>query len=140
MVPTFGFQYAVGVEPVSVDIERMISRFSLGVSELKALWDNFLPQEITSFLSGVAGKSRGEFYIPDEIWVESIYGFALAVHRKLINKEHLLKSLTPLYIGKTASFVIQTWNSDPQDVEDKIESLCRVFEAKKDHLVRNWEL
>jgi glycosyltransferase involved in cell wall biosynthesis len=140
MVPTFGFQYAVGVEPVSVDIERMISRFSLGVSELKSIWESFLPPEITGFLSGIAGKPREKFHIPDEIWAESIYGFALAAHRKLLNKEHLLKSLTPLYIGKTASFVIETWNSDPQDVEDKIENLSRVFEAKKDHLVRNWDL
>ena len=33
-VPTFGFHYDVGLEPVSVNLERMIDRFCLGVQEL----------------------------------------------------------------------------------------------------------
>ncbi len=137
-VPSFGFQYAVGVEPVSVDIDRMIGRFSLGAKELMGMWESFLPPAITGFLSDMSGKSKEHFHIPDEIWVDAIYEFALTAHRKQINKEHLLKSLTPLYIGRTASFVIQTWNSDPEDVEKKIESLCGVFEEKKKLLIQNW--
>ncbi|MGW8272639.1 MAG: glycosyltransferase, partial [Thermodesulfovibrionales bacterium] len=75
----------------------------------------------------------------DEIWVEIIYSFAASAHRKVINSEHLLKSLTPLYLGRTASFVIQNWNSDAAEVEDRIERLCTVYEEKKSFLVEKWD-
>lgn len=136
---SLGFQYAVGLEPVSVNIDRMIDKFRLGVKELIAIWTTFLPEEITDFLHRAENFKKEEFRITDEIWVEIIYRFALAAHGKLMNKEHLLKSLTPLYIGRTASFVIEAWESSADDVESKIEKLCRTFEDKKSLLIENWE-
>jgi len=138
-VPTFGFQYAVGLEPVSVNLERMLERFSLGVRELKDIWKDFLPQEILAFLDKAERMKKEEFNIPEEVWVEIIYCFALAAHKKIMDREHLLKSLTPLYIGKTASFVIEAWDSDAQEVEEKIEQLCRVFEENKNILLNKWD-
>lgn len=137
-VITCGFQYAVGLEPVNVNLDRMMERFRLGVKELMDIWNEFLPEGITDFLNRAVGLTREEFHIPDEIWVEIIYSFAIAAHMKLINKEHLLKSLTPLYIGRTASFVLETWQSDAEEVEEKIENLCIAFENKKDLLVKKW--
>jgi len=138
-VPAFGFQYAVGLEPVSVNLERMLERFSLGVRELKDIWKEFLPQEILAFLDKAEGLKKEEFNIPEEVWVEIIYCFAVEAHKKKMNREHLLKSLTPLYIGRTASFVIEAWNSDAHEVEEKIERLCRVFEEKKTILMERWD-
>ncbi|MEW6713618.1 MAG: glycosyl transferase family 2 [Nitrospirota bacterium] len=138
-VPAFGFQYAVGLEPVSVNLEKMLERFSLGVRELKDIWKDFLPQEILAFLDKAEGMKKEEFNIPEEVWVEIIYCFALAAHKKIMDREHLLKSLTPLYIGRTASFVIETWNSNAQEVEEKIERLCRVFEENKNILLNKWD-
>lgn len=138
-VTTFGFQYAVGLEPVTVNLDRMIKRFGLGVKELMEIWKGFLSKEIIDFLRKVGSLPNEKFHIPDEIWVEIIYSFALAFHKKVINREHLLKSLTPLYIGRTASFVIETWDSDASEVEEKIEQLCRIFEDKKYFLIENWQ-
>ncbi|MBI5666330.1 MAG: glycosyltransferase [Nitrospirae bacterium] len=137
--PTFGFRYAVGLEPVSVNIERMLERFRLGVRELGDIYKSFLPDKITDFLSRAETLPKEKFHFPDELWVELIYYFAIAAHKKLINKEHLLKSLTPLYIGRTAAFVIETWDSGVEEVEDKIERLCAGFEEKKDNLRYNWD-
>jgi hypothetical protein len=83
--------------------------------------------------------SKEKFYIPDEIWVEILYSFAIASHKKMINRAHLLKSLTPLYIGRTASFVIEMRDSDASEVEEKIEKLSRIFEDKKPLLINNWQ-
>ncbi len=138
-VPTFGFQYAVGLEPVSVNLDRMLDKFRLGVKELIGIWEKFLPKEIIDFLHKVKGPGKTEFYIPDDVWVNIIYSFAIASHKKTMNMEHLLKSLTPLYIGKTASFVKETWESSALEVEEKIEKLCMSFENKKDFLERNWD-
>jgi len=63
---------------------------------------------------------------------------ALAFNKKALNRIHLLKSLTPLYIGRIASFVIETWTSDAADVESRIEKLCVIFEDKKPLLIKNW--
>jgi glycosyltransferase involved in cell wall biosynthesis len=137
-VPSLGFRYAVGLEPVKVNVERMIERFNLGVDDLMDIWREFLSQEVTDFLIEARALQPGEFHIPDELWVEIIYGFALTAHRRVINKEHLLKSLTPLYIGRTASFVLETRESGADEVEEKIERLCGVFEDKKKFLLDNW--
>jgi len=138
-VPAFGFQYAVGLEPVSVNLDRMIERFRLGVRELMDIWKEFLPKEIITFFDKAAGLNKEKFNIPEEVWVEIIYNFALAFHKKALNREHLLKSLTPLYIGRTASFVMETWESDAEEVEAKIEKLSVTFEGTKDFLLNNWE-
>jgi glycosyltransferase involved in cell wall biosynthesis len=137
-VPVFGFQYAVGLEPVAVNLERMKERFSLGVRELMGIWEQFLTPDVTVYLKELS-EPRHSFHMPDEIWVKIIYSFAIAAHRQSMSKEHLLKSLTPLYIGRTASFVQQNLNSDAKEVEDKIEALCNVFEREKGLIVKNWE-
>jgi glycosyltransferase involved in cell wall biosynthesis len=137
-LPSLGFQYAVGLEPVSVNIDRMIDKFRLGVKELIPIWTMFLPEEITDFLRRAQNFKKEEFRITDEIWAEIIYRFALAAHGKVMNKEHLLKSLTPLYIGRTASFVMDAWESSADEVENKIEKLCMTFEDKKTLLIENW--
>ncbi len=77
--------------------------------------------------------------MPDEVWSEIVYRFAIAAHVEIINKEHLLKSLTPLYMGRTASFVTETAKSSVSEVEEKIEDLCRTFERKKAFLVEAWD-
>ncbi|MHB8708089.1 MAG: glycosyltransferase family protein [Desulfuromonadales bacterium] len=137
-VPSFGFQYAVGLEPVNVNIERMLQNFRLGVQELADLWREILPGAIITELERASELSADRFHIPEELWVEVIQRFAVVAHRKVMNREHLIKSLTPLYIGRTASFVLETRESDADAVEEKIEALCQIFEAKKSHLVECW--
>ncbi len=138
-VPTFGFIYSVGLEPVAVNINKMIERFRLGIKELSPIWETFMPEDLRNLLSDKLGSVPLEaFNISDDVWVEIVYSFASAWQNKKINKEHLLKSLTPLYIGRVASFVIETETSNALDVEEKIEHLCRIFEDKKDSLINSW--
>ncbi|MEW5746876.1 MAG: glycosyltransferase [Nitrospirota bacterium] len=137
-VPTFGFQYTVGLEPIAVNVDRMIDKFRLGVEELAGVWRGVLSGRIMQFLTEVDTSSRDRFHIPDELWADIVYSFALAEHRNVINKGHLLKSLTPLYIGRTASFVLETLESDARAVEAKIEALRAVFEQKKEAFARGW--
>jgi hypothetical protein len=138
-VPTFGFRYAVGLEPVAVNVERMIEKFRLGVDELSGIWKNVLPKDILEFLFSAKGLPREEFKMPGEIWARIIYSFSVAAHRKVLNREHLLKSLTPLYLGRTASFIMSVENSDAMEVEEEIERLCLSFEGEKGFLLDAWD-
>jgi hypothetical protein len=138
-VTTFGFQYAVGLEPVAVNVDRMLDRFVLGVRELIDIWRKFFPREIIGALLEACSCKGKTFRLADEVWVEILYHFALAQHNRILPREHLLKSLVPLYIGRIASFVLETGESSSEEVEQRIESLCAGFETGKSLLVDNWE-
>jgi hypothetical protein len=78
------------------------------------------------------------FRFPPGLWVKVIYDFAAAYHNPAINRDHLLRSLTPLYLGRTASFVNETQDADAVQVEEVIEGICREFEIQKNYLVERW--
>ena len=56
-----------------------------------------------------------------------------------MNIEHILKTLTPLYLGKVASFVMEMEHSNAHEVEDRLETLCLAFEKYKPYLIDNWD-
>ncbi len=137
-VPTFGFDYTVGLEPINVNLDRMIENYKLGVRELGNIWKEFLNRDVINVLQKLEASQEKDFNLPDVVWVEIIYSFASAYHKKIMPREHLLKSLTPLYLGRVASFVIEAENSDSEEVERKIERLCIYYEELKDFLVNDW--
>ncbi len=138
-VPTFGFHYEVGLEPIPVNVERMIGNFRLGVKDLMEIWRKVLPPETALWLESIARLSNEGFSFPQDLWVRMMYDFSIAYHRGSIHREHLLKSIIPLYLGKVASFVKENQESSAKEVEEKIESLCRVFEEMKPYLIERWE-
>jgi glycosyltransferase involved in cell wall biosynthesis len=138
-IPTFGFSYAVGLEPIHVNLDGMIEKFKLGVQELSVLYESLMPVELLQLLKTTAKESKDSFTLPDEAWVRIIYHFALACHQKAMSEEHILKSLTPLYLGKVASFVIETWESTAEEVEQRLEELCITYEREKSYLKERWE-
>ena len=135
---TVGSQRAVSLEPVFINLDRMIDKYKLGMKELLKIWEVVLPEETMNFLYRLTYMQGKEFYMPDEIWTKIIYSFAIASHKRLMNTEHLIKSLTPLYLAKLASFVRETWESGSSEVEDEIEQLCLAFEKGKEFLIKNW--
>jgi len=137
-IPTFGFVYTVGLEPVAVNLLPMIDKFKLGVKELSILYKDFLSPELQKFLSEMIDQSEDKFVFPDEIWVRILFDFAVACHKKIMNTGHIIKSLTPLYLGKVASFVIESRDASFDEVEQRLESLCRTFQKEKQYLIDRW--
>jgi len=138
-VPTFGFHYEVGLEPISVNVERMIRNFKLGVKDLMEIWRKALPSETARWLESIGRLSDEAFSFPQDLWVRMIYDFAVTFHKGSVHREHLLKSMIPLYLGRVASFVKENKESSANEVEEKIESLCNVFEEMKPYLIERWE-
>ena len=137
-VPTFGFHYDVGLEPIAVNLERMVGNFRLGVKELMEIWRKALPSETALWLESIGKLSDEAFSFPQDLWVRVIYDFALAYHKGVVHREHLLKSMIPLYLGRVASFVKENRESTATAVEENLESLCRVFEEMKTYLIERW--
>lgn len=137
-IPIFGFQYEVGVEPVHVNVERMVTLFHLGLTDLESIWTRILTEDSMRQLAQLRDVAVQDFRIPDPLWVQVIYDAALAYHRSVLPREHLLKALTPLYLGKTASFVLDTQGLTSAEAERHVEALCQTFEKQKDYLVTRW--
>ncbi|MFQ5926744.1 MAG: glycosyltransferase [Terriglobia bacterium] len=138
--PLYGFQFAVATEPIGVNIDRMLNAFRQGCRDLAEIYDRVLSQEVRQHVTRLVESAREEFRIPHEIWVRTVYDFALAYHRRVIDREHLLRSLTPLYLGWVASFILETQREGVARAEERVEALCAVFERDKPYLVENWKV
>jgi hypothetical protein len=138
-VPLFGFPYEVGVEPVHVNVERMVSYYRQGLTDLEPLWRQILADDTFGQLRNFQGASSTDCRIPDELWVQVVYDAATAYHKRIMPREHLMKALTPLYLGRTASFVNATQGLTSTEAEQKIESLCQTFERMKAYLIGRWQ-
>jgi glycosyltransferase involved in cell wall biosynthesis len=143
LVDLYGFPYDVGLDPIAVDVGRMLAKFRSGCQELGEIWEMALPASSMNALHRLAGSvspsAIAEFHFPDELWTQIIYEFASAHHRKRLERGHLLRSLTPLYLARVASFVIETREMYADQVEDRIERLCLTFERLKPHLEARWK-
>ncbi|HEX9222102.1 MAG TPA: glycosyltransferase [Candidatus Acidoferrales bacterium] len=136
-VPMFGFPFDVSVEPIAVNVERMMKGFVQAVTDLRDIYQTFLSHGTLAGLADCAAP-RDDFHFPDRLWVHLIYEFAASWHARKLDREHLLQSLVPLYLGRTASFVLETRESSAREVEQRIEQLCEVFEGEKPYLEELW--
>jgi len=137
-VPTLGFRYEVGLEPVSVNTDGMIENFRLGVRDLMEIWRKILLRETVLWLESIGRLSNEAFSFPQDLWVRVVYNFAIAYYKGSVHREHLLKSMIPLYLGRVASFVKENQESSAREVEEKVEDLCEVFEEMKPFLIERW--
>jgi glycosyltransferase involved in cell wall biosynthesis len=138
-VPAFGFEYTVGLEQVHVNTDRMLNTFREGLRNLGEIWLDILGAGDFNEIERLGALGDDEFHFPLGLWTRVIYDYALAFHNKKMPVEQLIKSMTPLYVGKTVSFILQAKDMGQQDAEDEIEKLCIEFENSKDYLANNWK-
>jgi glycosyltransferase involved in cell wall biosynthesis len=138
-VPAFGFEYTVGLEQVHVNTDRMLNTFREGLRNMGEIWLDILGAGDFKEIERLGALGDDDFRLPVGLWTRVIYDYALAFHNKRMPVEQLIKSMTPLYVGKTVSFILQAKDMGQQDAEDEIEKLCIEFENGKDYLANNWK-
>ncbi len=137
-VPIVGFQYDVGLDPIRVDVRRMIDHFQRGVRDLGGIWGSMFTRDDLARLRKAAAGDGRSVEIGDELWVRLVYDLAAAYRNRVSDRDALVRSTLPLYMGRVASFVIEMAEADAADVEIRLERLCLAFEAEKDYLRRRW--
>ena len=137
-VPLFGFPHGVGLEPVNVNVERMLAIFTQGTRDLREVWELALSDTTLREVEALASDDPRRFRFPKELWVRVIYDFAVSYRQGRVVPAQLLKSLVPLYLGRTSSFVMEVADSDAAEVERVIEALADEYVEQKDYLVRRW--
>jgi len=137
-VPTFGHPEEIENESVSVNLERMMRIFRLAVKDLMEVWRKVLPGPTAQQLVPIGRLSDEAFHFPQELWVRLIYDFAAAYQKGSVHRDHLLKSMVPLYLGWVVSFIRENLKVSAQEVEERVEALCQVFEEMKPYLIEHW--
>jgi hypothetical protein len=136
--PYVGLPYRPGPDRGPVNVERMIRGFRQGLRDLLPIWEIILSPETLSGILQLGLLEKDEFCFPAQLWAQTVYDFALAYHEKVLHRDHLLKSLTPLYLGQMASLVLKTHDRKPEEVEDSIEELCETFARMKPYVIERW--
>jgi hypothetical protein len=137
-VPTFGFQSATTEESAPVDVSRLIETFRLGFRDLGEVWNLILPPATMLGLKKLTDQPADRFRIQDELWARIVYDFALGFRLRVMNRDHLLRALTPLYLAWVASYALEMQSANPDDVDERIERLCAAYEAQKPYLQSRW--
>ena len=137
-VPLFGFEHAVGLEPVAVNTGRMIARFTETLAQMRGIWEMILAPSTLDGILTLPTIPENDFRYPADLWVRTVYDFGLAYHRDTMARPHILAALTPLYLARTASFVLETAESDARAVEENLEDLCLRFEKAKAQFWEQW--
>ena len=137
--PLYGFPYAVGLEPVKVNPEKMILAFQQGVRDLMPVYESFLHAEVVAEIGRLTEAPPEKFILDDSLWASVVYEYAAAFHKRALDRQHLLKSLTPLYLGWVSSYVVRTQADSDDQAEQKIELLSLAYEQLKARLVERWD-
>ena len=137
-VDLFGFRFDVGLDPINVNVERMLGAYRRGCEDLVDIWSMALAPDALQELRKLAQDPEARFRVPDELWAQILIGFACASKQYPLERGHLLKSLTPLYLGRVASFVLEVEPLVASEVEQRIERLCVCMENAKSHLLSRW--
>jgi glucosylglycerate synthase len=137
-VPTFGSWPVTATEPAPVDINPLLQSFRLGYQSLLDIWRLVLPPATLVDLKRMSLQTAETFRFDDMLWARVIYDFALAWRIRIMDRDHLLRALTPLYLGWVASYIRSVRDATPEQVQDRIEALGLAYESQKGYLISRW--
>ena len=137
-LPEFGLPEAPSPDPGAVDVHSMIESFQLGTQNLQDVWGLVLPPTTLLELRRLSKLPEDQFRLPDHLWVRIVYDFALGHRLRKINRDHLLRSITPLYLGWIASYALEMQTAGLAEVDSRIERLSQAYQDNKSYLVSRW--
>ena len=138
-VKTFGPEQEITSEPADLDRHRIFEMFRNGVAELEPILSSILDPETHAEIKEIVALEESAFEFKTDLWVRTLYDFAASYHHAVINRDHLVQALIPLYRGMTFSFLMEHFDSSPGEMEALSESLCVEFERQRPYLIDKWK-
>jgi hypothetical protein len=137
-VPTVGEPSGFLDDGPLVDVGRLVEAFQRGVRDLVPIWESVLAPETLGDVLSLESDDVGRFRFPDDLWARIVYDAALGHHYAVIHREHLLRALVPLYLGRTAAFILATRDRDAAGDQAVVERVGTAFESEKPYLRDRW--
>ena len=137
-IPAYGPGFEALAEPAPVDPSPMMQSFRLGYQNLQDIYRLILPPATLMELKRMCLHPVETFHFDDMLWARVVYDFALAWRTRVMDRDHLMGALTPLYLGWVASWVRAVRDDGPKEAESRIEALCAAYETQKGYLISRW--
>jgi hypothetical protein len=137
-VPTSGDDQPGTSATPAPDPAPLVSAFGLGWQDLRRIWSAVLSPQTLLALQRIQQNPPEAFRMPDTLWARILYDFAVGWRVKTMDRDQLLRSMTPLYLGWVASFVNEVGPLDRQEADARVERLCEAFEGEKPYLISRW--
>jgi len=137
-VPTFGMTDLLEPKPIEVNQARMVHEFKEGLRLFGPVYREIFSPEIFGALADAGGKDPAAFHFETETWVRLLYELAAKYHHLSEHRMKLLTVMTPLYLGRVASFITRTRDMSSREAEEVVEEQAAVFERLKPYLVDQW--
>jgi hypothetical protein len=109
-----------------------------GAKDLLPVWEQALQEETLASLYPLGLLFPDEFIFPAEHWARVAFDFAVAYHEQRLPRDHLLRALTPLYLGRVAAFLRETQAGTSARFPAVLEGVGRAFEVEKAGLAARW--
>jgi hypothetical protein len=135
---TIGPDHQLTNEPVRVDRKKMFQLYRTGVAELSEILSSIVDADTHAELMRLAALDEGAFRFSNALWVHTVYEFAAAYHRSIINRSHLVQALVPIYRGRVHSFLTVHRSDDLEAMEADLEDLCQEFVRQKSFFLERW--
>lgn len=138
-VPMFGLEELLEPDPISVDLDRLVTEYKTGFRQFKGLYKDIFCPECFEELRKCVSKAKTKFSMPLKTWVMALYEIAGTFHRWQHNRTQLVNLVTPLYLGRVASFINETRKMTSSQAEKLVEEQAQIFENQKDYLIEVWD-
>ena len=138
-VPMFNLKDFMEPEPIKVDLRRLVTEYKAGFRQFKSLYRDIFCPECFQELKKCAATAKTKFIMPVKTWVMVLYETAATFHRWTHNRTQLVNLVTPLYLGRVASFINETKKMTSSQAEAVVEEQAQIFEEYKDHLIKIWD-
>jgi len=138
-VPMFGLQEFMEPEPIQVDLDRLVTEYKTGFRQFKGLYRDIFCPGCFEELKKCSAMAKTKFIMPVNTWVNALYEIAATFHGWTHNRTQLVNLVTPLYLGRVASFINQTRDMNSNQAEAVVEEQAQVFEDYKEYLIKVWD-
>jgi glucosylglycerate synthase len=137
-VPVLGRRLPLGLGPVELNVTGMIRAFRLGLKDLLPVWEQILAPDTLADVLALGFTTDEGHAFPHALWARVVYDFAVGYRVPVLYRQHLLRSLVPLYLGRTAAFIRETASGGAREAEAWIDAGARAFEREKAYLLERW--
>ena len=139
IVPLFGLKEFHEPEPIRVDLGRLVTEYKTGFRQFKGFYRDIFCPECFEELKRCAARAKTKFIMPVKTWAMVLYETAATFHHWKHNRTQLVNLVTPLYLGRVASFINQTRKMSSSQAEELVEEQAQTFEDHKDYLIQIWD-
>jgi len=123
-----------------VDRKKLLAIYRSGIEELSQILGSILSPDTYAELSKLSSTEETTFHLSNPLWVRVVYEFAASYHHSVLNRDHLVQALVPIYRGRVASFLIRHRASNFDEIHADIEDLNQEFERQKNWFFDLWNM